>query len=108
MQVQKNLLKGLQLVLTIHRTILPMLYQHISYIRNLVLPSLPDQTVPALGEFQENGFPASNLTRSDLALRDIDILREMNGVTIRASVTPKDSQIRNLFAANRIDTAKSI
>jgi len=53
---------------------------------------------------KENGFSASILTKSDLVVRDIDILKEMNDAAVSVSVAFNDNRIRQQFEANTIDT----
>jgi DNA repair photolyase len=66
------------------------------------------QTRKVLELFLGNGFSASILTKSDLVVRDIDILKEMNDASISVSVAFNDNQTRRLFEANTIDTEKRI
>ncbi|CAD7840684.1 MAG: Radical SAM domain protein [Olavius algarvensis Delta 4 endosymbiont] len=66
------------------------------------------QTRKVLALFLKNGFSASILTKSDLVVRDIDILKEMNAAAISVSVAFNDNQTRRLFEANTIDTEKRI
>ncbi len=66
------------------------------------------QTRKVLELFLKNGFSASILTKSDLVVRDIEILKEMNDAAISVSVAFNDNQTRRLFEANTIDTEKRI
>jgi len=66
------------------------------------------QTRKVLELFLKNGFSASILTKSDLVVRDIDILTKMNNAAISVSVAFNDNQTRRLFEANTIDTEKRI
>jgi DNA repair photolyase len=66
------------------------------------------QTRKVLELFLKNGFSASILTKSDLVVRDIDILKEMNDAAVSVSVAFNDNQTRRLFEANTIDTEKRV
>ncbi len=66
------------------------------------------QTRKVLELFLQKGFSASILTKSDLVLRDIDILKEMNDAAVSVSVAFNDNQTRRLFEANTMDTEKRI
>lgn len=66
------------------------------------------QTRKVLELFLKNGFSASILTKSDLVVRDIEILKEMNDAAVSVSVAFNDNQIRRWFEANTIDTEKRI
>ena len=66
------------------------------------------QTRKVLELFLKKGFSASILTKSDLVVRDIEILKEMNDAAISVSVAFNDNQTRRLFEANTIDTEKRI
>ena len=66
------------------------------------------QTRKALELFLENGFSASILTKSDLVLRDIDILQKMNDASVSVSVAFNDNPTRQKFEANTIDTEARI
>jgi len=66
------------------------------------------QTQKVLELFQKRGFSASILTKSDLVVRDINILKEMNDAAVSVSVTFNNNQTRRLFEANTIDTEKRI
>ncbi len=66
------------------------------------------QTRKVLELFLQNGFSASILTKSDLVVRDIDILKEMNNVAVSVSVAFNDNQTRRLFEANTMDTENRI
>ena len=58
--------------------------------------------------FLKKGFSASILTKSDLVVRDIDILKEMNEPAVSVSVAFNDNRTRRLFEANTMDTEKRI
>ena len=66
------------------------------------------QTRKVLKLFLKKGFSASILTKSDLVVRDIDILKEMNDAAVSVSVAFNDNQTRKLFEANTMDTEKRI
>ena len=66
------------------------------------------QTRKVLELFLKNGFSASILTKSDLVVRDIEILKEMNDAAISVSLAFNDNQTRRLFEVNTIDTEKRI
>ncbi len=62
------------------------------------------QTRRALKILQELGFSASLLTKSNLFLRDIDILKEMPEANVSISVAFDDNEIRKRFEKNTIKT----
>ena len=66
------------------------------------------QTRKVLELFLTRGFSASILTKSDLVVRDIDILKEMNEASISVSVAFNDNQTRRLFEFNTIYTEKRV
>ncbi len=66
------------------------------------------QTRKVLELFLKKGFSASILTKSDLVVRDIDVLKEMSNASVSVSVAFNDNQTRSLFEANTIDTEKRI
>jgi len=66
------------------------------------------QTRQALQLFKEKGFSIGILTKSDLVLRDIDILKKMDNASVSVSVAFLNNKVRNLFEANTIDTTKRI
>ena len=66
------------------------------------------QTRKVLKRLQARGFSASILTKSDLVLRDIDILKEMNNAHVSVSVAFDDDRVRRRFEADTIDTADRI
>ncbi len=66
------------------------------------------QTRKVLELFLKKGFSASILTKSDLVVRDIEILKEMNDAAVSVSVAFNDNQTRRQFEANAIDTEKRI
>lgn len=66
------------------------------------------QTRKALELFLEMDFTVSILTKSDLVLRDIDILQGMDNASISVSVAFNNNHIRQQFEANTIDTEARI
>ena len=66
------------------------------------------QTRKVLELFLKKGFSASILTKSDLVVRDIDLLKEMDDAAVSVSVAFNDNQTRRLFEANTVDTEKRI
>ncbi len=66
------------------------------------------QTRNVLRLLQGKGFSASILTKSNLVLRDIDLLREMESPQISVSVAFDDDQIRGLFEVNTLETHQRI
>ncbi len=66
------------------------------------------QTRKVLELLLQKGFSASILTKSDLVVRDLDILRKMKSPGVSISVAFNDNQTRSLFEANTVDTEKRI
>ena len=66
------------------------------------------QTHLALQMLKNNDFSASFLTKSDLFLRDLDIISVMSDASVSVSVSFKDDRTRALFEANTIDTKRRI
>lgn len=66
------------------------------------------QTRKVLELFLDKGFSARILTKSDLVVRDMDILKQMNDASISVSVAFHDDLTRSRFEANTIDTEKRI
>lgn len=66
------------------------------------------QTRKVLKLLLERGFSAGILTKSDLVVRDMDVLREMEGASVSVSVAFGDNRIRRQFEANTIDTEARI
>jgi DNA repair photolyase len=66
------------------------------------------QTRQVLELLLEKGFSASILTKSDLVLRDMDLLHKMNAASLSFSVAFNDNRTRRLFEANTMDTEKRI
>lgn len=62
------------------------------------------QTRKVLKLLLERGFSASILTKSDLVVRDMDVLQEMESASVSVSVAFNDNRIRRQFEANTIDT----
>ncbi len=66
------------------------------------------QTRKVLELFSEKGFSASILTKSDLIVRDMDILQKMGSASVSVSVAFNDNRIRQQFEDNTIDTEARI
>lgn len=66
------------------------------------------QTRQTLELFLSKGFSASILTKSDLVLRDIDLLKEMKESFVSVSVAFNDDPTRILFEGNTMETEKRI
>lgn len=66
------------------------------------------QTRQVLELFLKKGFSASILTKSDLVVRDTDLLKEMDGASVSVSVAFNDNTVRRLFEDNTIDTEARI
>ena len=66
------------------------------------------QTRMVLGVLASKGFSASILTKSDLVLRDMDLLRSMPEASVSVSVAFEDELIRGLFEANTKETRTRI
>jgi len=66
------------------------------------------QTRKVLRLLQEKGFSASILTKSDLVVRDIDILKVMRDAAVSVSVAFNDEPTRRLFEANTMATVKRV
>ena len=66
------------------------------------------QTRRVLELLLERGFSASILTKSDLIVRDMDILQEMNSASVSVSVAFTENHIRQQFEAQTIDTEMRI
>ena len=66
------------------------------------------QTRKVLELLIEKEFSASILTKSDLVVRDIDILKEMKSAAVSVSVAFNDNRTRQLFEANTMATEKRI
>jgi DNA repair photolyase len=62
------------------------------------------QTRQVLELLLEKKYSVSILTKSDLVVRDVDILREMDHASVSVSVAFNDNRIRQKFEANTIDT----
>ena len=58
--------------------------------------------------FLEKGFSVSILTKSDLVVRDMDVLQEMVDASVSVSVAFNDNRIRQQFEADTIDTEARI
>ncbi len=66
------------------------------------------QTRKVLKLFVEKGFSASILTKSDLVIRDIELLSAMDDANVSVSVAFNDTATRSLFEANTMETGKRI
>lgn len=66
------------------------------------------QTRKVLELMLNKGFSASILTKSDLVIRDIEILKEMNNAAVSVSAAFNDNQAPRLFEAKTIDTERRI
>ena len=66
------------------------------------------QTRQVLEVLVEKGFSASILTKSDLVLRDMDLLQKMDAASVSVSVAFNDTRTRRLFEANTVDTERRI
>lgn len=66
------------------------------------------QTRQVLELLLEKGFSASILTKSDLLIRDMDVLKSMKNASVSVSVAFTDDDVRRLFEANTIDTEARI
>lgn len=62
------------------------------------------QTRQVLELLLEKNYSVSILTKSDLVVRDTDILLKMEGASVSVSVAFNDNHIRQIFEANTIDT----
>jgi len=62
------------------------------------------QTRKVLGLLLENGFSAGILTKSDLVIRDIDLLTEMKDASVSVSVAFNNNEVRQQFEASTKDT----
>ena len=67
-----------------------------------------EQTRTALKVLRDNGFSAGILTKSDLVLRDLDILAAMEDGSVSVSVAFKDEDVRRLFEENTVETRNRI
>jgi len=66
------------------------------------------QTRQVLELLRRNDFSASILTKSDLVLRDIDLLQNMKTASVSFSLAFNDNSTRRLFEANTMDNEKRI
>lgn len=62
------------------------------------------QTRKVLELFLEKGFSVSILTKSDLILRDVDVLQKLDYASVSVSVAFNDNLIRRQFEARTMDT----
>jgi DNA repair photolyase len=61
------------------------------------------QTRQVLELLQSKGYPDGILTKSDLILRDMDLLQKMDQASVSVSVAFKDNTVRQLFEADTVD-----
>lgn len=66
------------------------------------------QTRQVLEVLLEKGFSVSILTKSDLVLRDLDVLRQMPDASVSVSVAFNDNKVRKSFEADTKDTEDRI
>ncbi len=66
------------------------------------------QTRQVLELMHKNDFSASILTKSDLVLRDMDLLQNMKTASVSFSLAFNDDSTRRLFEANTMDNEKRI
>jgi len=105
-----------------------LIYRDITNQLNDELSEIPPQTIymgwekdpyqPCEGECRQTrqalecllakGFSASTLTKSDLVLRDADLLQEMNDASVSVSVAFDDDSVRRRFEGNTIPTESRI
>ncbi len=57
---------------------------------------------------KENNQTCNILTKSDLVLRDLDILKKINNCTVTISITTYDENLRKIFEKNVISADKRI
>lgn len=67
-----------------------------------------EQTKMILSLLQAHGFAAAILTKSDLVLRDLDILEKMEGASVSVSVAIGNDKTRRFFEKNTVETRKRI
>ena len=66
------------------------------------------QTRRVLELLVKKGFSASVLTKSDLVLRDMDLLQKMDTASVSFSVAINDNRTRRIFEANTMDNGHRI
>lgn len=66
------------------------------------------QTRQVLELLEGKGFSASILTKSDLVLRDMDVLQSMKNAAVSVSVAFNDEDVRRMFEANTKETGARI
>ncbi|MCP4120014.1 MAG: radical SAM protein [Desulfobacteraceae bacterium] len=66
------------------------------------------QTRKALEVFLEKGFSTSILTKSDLIVRDTELLKKMDNASVSVSIAFNDNRIRQQFEAKPINTEARI
>lgn len=67
-----------------------------------------NQTRDILALLLEKGFSASILTKSDLVLRDMDIIKKMPDPHVSVSVAFNDNTVRRQFEAATMDTERRV
>jgi len=105
-----------------------LIYKDITDQLNNELSNIPPQTIymgwqtdpyqPCEAEYRqtrqvlelllEKSFSASILTKSELILRDIDVLKKMDNASVSVSVAFNDNRIRQQFESNTINTEARI
>ncbi len=98
----------------IHRDIVKQLGQELASIppQNIYLGWNADPYLPCEGRYRqtrqvlelllERGFSVTILTKSDLIVRDIDVLQNMENASVGISVAFNDENTRGLFEANTL------
>lgn len=66
------------------------------------------QTRKILELLLEKGFSANILTKSDLVIRDMDLLKKMGNASVSISVAFSNNDIRQYFEANTMETEARI
>lgn len=66
------------------------------------------QTRQVIELLLKNGFSASILTKSDLVLRDMDLLQDMGNASVSFSLAFNDNPTRRLFEANTMTIERRI
>lgn len=104
----------------IHKDLTARLNEELSRIRpqTIYMGWQTDPYQPCEAEYQqtrqvlelllEKGFSASILTKSDLFLRDVDVLKNMPSASVSISVAFNDDMVRRRFEAGTIDTSDRI
>ena len=66
------------------------------------------QTRAVLELLKERGFSVCMLTKSNLVMRDIDLLKDMSGASVGVSVSFPDDDTRNIFEADTMPNSDRI